>query len=249
MMTTSKTQPAATPESAEAAQRLLLDGNAAFAAGRPDTGVPAQRPFAAVLGCSDARAPLEMLFGRGDNEMFVVRVAGNVLGEECLGSLDYAIGYLPSLRLVAVVGHTGCGAVTAAVDAFLAPAGLFDLAGNRPLHALVAHLLPAVRAADDALRRVYGQNAVARSDYRAALVDLAVTLNAALVAATLRRAYPAPLGVVYGVYDLAGHLVSVPDGERWRLGLAAPPADAAAYDALALALARRAQFDGNRSGQ
>ncbi len=155
-MTTSRPQPATAPESAEVAQRLLMDGNAAFATGRPDTGAPAQRPFAAVLGCSDARAPLEMLFGRGDNELFVVRVAGNVLGEECLGSLDYAISYLPSLRLVAVVGHTGCGAVTAAVDAFLTPAGLLDLAANRPLHALVARLLPAVLAADDALRRAHG---------------------------------------------------------------------------------------------
>lgn len=242
-MTTGKSQSTTAPESAEAAQRLLLDGNAAFAAVRTDTGVPAQRPFAAVLGCSDARAPLEILFGRGENEMFVVRVAGNVLGEECLGSLDYAINRLPSLRLVAVVGHTGCGAVTAAVDAFLTPAGLLDLAVNRPLHALVARLLPAVRAADDALRRVYGDRAAAYPAYHAALVAVAVALNAALVAATLRRAYPAPLGVVYGVYDLAGHLVRMPAGDRWRPGLAAPPADAAAYDALALALARREQFD------
>ncbi len=242
-MITGNPQPTTAPESAAAAQRLLMDGNAAVAAGRPDTGAPAQRPFAAVLGCSDARAPLEMLFGRGDNELFVVRVAGNVLGDECLGSLDYALSHLPTVRLLAVVGHSGCGAVTAAVDAFLAPAGLLDLAANRPLHAIVARLLPPVREAADALRRVHGDDMAAHPGYRIALVDMAVALNAALVAATLRRAYPAPLGVVYGVYDLAGHLVRMPDGERWRPGLAAPPADAASYDALALSLARGARLE------
>ena len=53
-----------------------------------------QEPFAAVLGCADARVPVEIVFGQGFNDLFVVRVAGNVLGDECLGSLDFAVSNL-----------------------------------------------------------------------------------------------------------------------------------------------------------
>ncbi len=240
-------QPPPLPASATEVHQLLLTGNAAYANRRPAASMPAPRPFAAILGCSDARAPLEAIFARGENEVFVVRVAGNVLGAECLGSLDYAIDNLPTVRLVAVVGHTGCGAVSAAVDAFLTPAGFLDVAANRPLHAIIAPLLLPVREAADALRRVRGDDAAARPGYRAALVDMAVVLNAALVAATLRRAYPAPLGIVYGVYDLATDVVGGPDagGDGWRAGLFEPPADAAAYDALALTLAGSVRLDGD----
>jgi carbonic anhydrase len=86
--------------------------------------VPTQHPFAAVLGCSDARVPIELIFNEGPNDLFVVRVAGNGLGSDALGSLRYAIEHLRhSLRLIVVLGHSGCGAVSAAVDAFLEPAG------------------------------------------------------------------------------------------------------------------------------
>src|SRR5690606_32102297 len=81
--------------------------------------VPAQAPFAAVLCCSDARVPPEFLFGQTVNDLFVVRVAGNVPSSDCIGSLDYAVAKLSSLRLLAVLGHTRCGAVTATVDAYL----------------------------------------------------------------------------------------------------------------------------------
>src|SRR5262249_7619875 len=62
---------------------------------------PDQHPFAAILGCSDARVPLELIFGEGPNDVFVVRVAGNILGTEVLGSLKYAIEHLSgSLKLI-----------------------------------------------------------------------------------------------------------------------------------------------------
>ena len=101
---------------------LPLDGGRAVIALPADAlGLPAepgasiaQEPFAAVLGCADARVPAEFVFGQAANDLFVVRVAGNVPGTECLGSLDYAVAHLASLRLLTVVGHTGCGAVTAA---------------------------------------------------------------------------------------------------------------------------------------
>jgi carbonic anhydrase len=80
---------------------------------------PPQRPFAAVLGCADARVPIELVFHEGPNDLFVVRVAGNVLGPDILGSLCYAIDNLGgSLRLIVVLGHSssatearagGCG--------------------------------------------------------------------------------------------------------------------------------------------
>src|SRR6185369_1651418 len=88
--------------SAEALQRLL-DGNARFAAGasqqQPDPTrlrelAEGQHPFATVLGCSDSRVPPEMVFDQGLGDVFVVRVAGNVVGTEILGSLGYALEYL-----------------------------------------------------------------------------------------------------------------------------------------------------------
>ena len=87
-----------------------------------DQTAPAQRPYAAVLGCSDARVPIELIFNEGPNDLFVIRVAGNGLGTEVLGTLKYAVDHLrDSLKLVVVLGHSGCGAVSAAVDVFLNP--------------------------------------------------------------------------------------------------------------------------------
>ena len=84
--------------------------------------MPKQAPFAVVVGCSDARVPTEMIFGQGFNDLFVIRVAGNVLGDECLGSIDFALNALSdSVKVVVMLGHSGCGAVTGAVDAYLQP--------------------------------------------------------------------------------------------------------------------------------
>ena len=83
-------------------------------------GAPKQRPFAAVLGCSDARVPIELIFHEGPNDLFVIRVAGNGLGLEVLGSLKYAVDNLGgTLKLIVVLGHSGCGALATAVDVFL----------------------------------------------------------------------------------------------------------------------------------
>ena len=85
-------------------------------------GIPKQRPFAAILGCSDARVPIELIFNEGPNDLFVIRVAGNGLGTEVLGSLKYAVDHLAgTLKLIVVLGHSGCGALTTAVDMFLKP--------------------------------------------------------------------------------------------------------------------------------
>jgi carbonic anhydrase len=74
-----------------------------------------QKPFAAVLGCSDSRVPPELVFDQGFGALFVIRVAGNVIGTDVLGSLQYAYHHL-HVPLVAVLGHEGCGAVSAALE-------------------------------------------------------------------------------------------------------------------------------------
>src|SRR5262249_27297167 len=80
--------------------------------------VEGQKPFAPILGCSDSRAPVELVFDQGFGDLFVVRVAGNVIAEDIIGSIAYAGLHLRT-PLFVVMGHAGCGAVAAAVDARL----------------------------------------------------------------------------------------------------------------------------------
>jgi carbonic anhydrase len=109
---------------AEAVERLMA-GNRRFL----DESVPTsarsfsshmaitpQRPFAIVLGCSDSRTPVEILFDEGFGDLFVVRIAGNIVAPSVVGSIEFAASQFGT-RLVVVMGHTGCGAVTATVNA------------------------------------------------------------------------------------------------------------------------------------
>lgn len=77
--------------------------------------VEAQHPFAIVLGCSDSRAPAEVVFDQGLGDLFVIRVAGNVVAPSQVGSVEFAAGHFGT-RLVVVLGHTQCGAVNATVE-------------------------------------------------------------------------------------------------------------------------------------
>ena len=98
-----------------------------------------------------------MIFNQRANDLFVVRVAGNGLGGGCLGSLRYAADHFPrSLKLVVVMGHSHCGAVSAAVDAFLRAKTYLPLAVHYPLRAIVDSILVAVRSANLALEAVHG---------------------------------------------------------------------------------------------
>jgi len=109
---------------AEAALRRLLSGNDRFARGWTRfAGVPqemltnlakGQQPYATILGCSDSRVPPELIFDALPGELFVVRVAGNVVSPEVGGSLQYAGAHLKT-PLFVVLGHEGCGAVQAAL--------------------------------------------------------------------------------------------------------------------------------------
>lgn len=116
--------------SADDALKRLVAGNAAFVAGggacprqssarRADVAA-VQHPFAVIVGCSDSRVPPEVLFNQGIGDLFVVRVAGNVIDDDVLGSVEYAVEHLGA-SLVVVLGHSRCGAVQAALGA--APPG------------------------------------------------------------------------------------------------------------------------------
>jgi carbonic anhydrase len=112
---------------ANAALQRLREGNARFVSGDTDCEsrsypvrreqlVAGQDPFAIIVGCSDSRVPVELLFDQGLGELFVIRVAGNVVGKTQLASIEFAAGEYGT-QLVVVLGHTGCGAVTAAFAA------------------------------------------------------------------------------------------------------------------------------------
>ncbi len=94
-----------------------------------------QFPFAAILGCMDSRVPVEIIFDQGIGDVFAVRVAGNVVNEDELGSLEYAVKV--GTKIIVVLGHTRCGAVQGAVDGVK----LGNLTG------LLEKISPAIKAA------------------------------------------------------------------------------------------------------
>ena len=207
---------------------------------------PVQTPFAAMLCCSDARVPPEFLFGQTVNDLFVVRVAGNVPSADCVGSLDYVVATLSSVRLLVVLGHTRCGAVTATVDAYLHPSRYIAIAANLPLRVVVDSLMPEVHVAASALDAAYGSDVKTWHGYRNGLVELAIVFNAAISASVLRRTFSRSiterLDVAYGIYNLQNHVVGLPAitdaADLWTPGLALPPADDAALQALGERMAR-----------
>lgn len=134
----------------DAALSRLLDGNARyaantstnkdFAAGRA-ARAKAQFPVAAILSCADARVAPELVFDQGPGELFVVRVAGNFINDDGLASLEYGVDFL-GVRLLVVLGHSGCGAVSATIEAIQEGT---TLPGHLP--ELVEALKPGIEAA------------------------------------------------------------------------------------------------------
>jgi len=231
-------------EGSDTAQRVITVDPRDLGIAAGDRRTPKQTPYAAVLGCSDARVPIELIFNEGPNDLFVVRVAGNGLGTEVLGSLNYAADHLgEGLKLIVVIGHSGCGAVASAADVFLNPKAYLGLAVNHSLRTILDRLLVAVHAAAKRLAAEYGPEVARRRGYRDALIEVAVASNAALVAFTLQQELAgmgkADLRAAYGVYLLAEHKVWVParDGAG-KDGLAYPPANAAGFAEFADAVVR-----------
>ena len=187
-----------TPDEALAA---LMDGNRRFVADRLTSfdhdleilkarTVDRQEPFAAVLSCSDSRVPVELVFDQTIGHLFVARVAGNICTPEIIASLEYGVASLGTAVIV-VLGHSGCGAVSATIAAKAVPG---------QISALYAPIWPAV--------------ARAGSDLTAA-----IKANAAIQADLLRSASPVVAGalragrlkVAAAFYDLASGRVSLLD--------------------------------------
>ncbi|MCC6948813.1 MAG: carbonic anhydrase [Bradyrhizobiaceae bacterium] len=177
----------------------LKEGNAVFVKG--GACVPAggeriaplaagQAPFAAIVGCSDSRTPPELVFNTGLGELFIVRVAGNTVDRAGRGSLEYAVVVL-GVPLVVVLGHSGCGAVEAAVKIVTEKASYPGAIGD-----MVQPIVPAVRKA-----RTAGGDLVAGS-VRGNVVDTVDQLKRS--EKTLSDPFRAgKLQIVGGIYDLA----------------------------------------------
>ncbi len=133
--------------------KILLDGNERFRTGRRlsrdlmrqiDATKSEQAPLAAILSCIDSRVPTELVFDLGVGDIFSVRVAGNVIGTKSLGSLEYGVG-VAGVKLVLVLGHTRCGAVTSSVQLISENRRALDATGCEHLQAIVDEIAPSVQ--------------------------------------------------------------------------------------------------------
>jgi carbonic anhydrase len=154
----------------EALERLRA-GNARFVANEPSREfsdverarlASGQEPFAVILGCSDSRVPTEVVFDQGLGDLFVIRVAGNIVAPSQVGSIEFATQKFAT-RLVVVLGHTHCGAVEATIDELQQPAEK----QSRNIAAIVGRIQPSVMDLlergdvtdrDDLMRRAVREN-------------------------------------------------------------------------------------------
>lgn len=193
-------QPVAAGSAPDAALRLLVEGNARYAANQQQerdfsferaNRVKGQAPFAAILGCADSRVAPELAFDQNPGDLFVVRVAGNFVTTDGLGSLEYGAAVLGT-KLIMVLGHTSCGAIDAAVTALQKgnkyPGHIADLARS-----LKPGVEPVLKQQGDDLQR---RAVVANVKYNVERLRNSKPILAGMIAKK-------QLGVAGGVYDLA----------------------------------------------
>ena len=136
--------------SARDALKRLQEGNLRFASNVRDSGAllsqarraglaAGQQPFAIILGCSDSRVPAEIVFDQGLGDLFVIRVAGNIVAPSQVGSVEFAAARFDT-RLVVVLGHSQCGAVVATLEELQRPTAI----QSRNLAAIVDRVRPSV---------------------------------------------------------------------------------------------------------
>jgi carbonic anhydrase len=195
---TKESQSAMTPQQA---LKELRDGNVRFVAGRPRArNLPAevratassQYPFAVVLSCLDSRQPIEIVFDQGVGDIFSARVAGNVLNDDILGSMEFACK-VSGAKLIAVVGHSNCGAIKGAID----DVELGNLTG----------LLVKIKPAIETVRA----DAQPRNSKNYSFVDRVSEANVRLVMKEIRERSPilremldkGEINLVGGMYDLS----------------------------------------------
>lgn len=152
----------------------------------------AQHPFAAILSCSDSRAPTEYIFDQALGDIFSVRLAGNIASKKAIGSLEFSCKYLGS-KLIVVLGHSSCGAVKAACD---------DFQGGH-IGEIIRLITPAVEREDSTKDERNSKNA----EFLAKVCELNVDvqIQQILLRSTILQEMLAKkeIGIVGGVYDLA----------------------------------------------
>lgn len=185
--------------SPDAALQELMDGNRRFTSSRltsfeqdlvilKQNTIEKQEPFAAVLSCADSRVPVELIFDQSIGHIFVTRVAGNVVTSEIIASLEYGAVVLGT-KVIVVMGHAGCGAVKATIQAKEVPG---------QISALYPHIQPAVEQAGTDLEAATKANA----KIQAALLRESSTVVSGLIK-------EGKLRVVAAYYDLKGGGVTV----------------------------------------
>lgn len=194
---TSRAEQQARPESPAAALQRLMDGNQRFASGqsaeehrdlqRVRAVAREQKPFAAFLGCADSRVPIEVVFDQGFGDLFVTRIAGNIASSENIGSLEFGTQILGA-QVLFVLGHTECGAVTAAIKGN-------DVPGQ--ISGLFQHIRPAVKASQGDLNTAIEEN-----------VRNQATLLADASPVIRRLIQQGELIIAGGIYDLRTGVVS-----------------------------------------
>jgi carbonic anhydrase len=188
------------PKASEALARLMT-GNQRFMDGLSRHAhegaswrsllVETQKPFATVLGCSDSRAPPELIFDVGFGDLFTIRLAGNVIDEAVFGTLQYAGAHLHT-PLVVVLGHEGCGAVSATVEEMLhKPTEL------KHIEMLIRLIKPGLKELDLNLERAALLRAAVEANVRWSMRQLSTTPEGARALREKR------VSLVGGVYDLA----------------------------------------------
>jgi len=188
---------------AEEALSRLKAGNARFLGGRARFPTvqkevlaelaKGQEPYATILGCSDSRVPPELVFDAAFGELFVVRVAGNVLGPSILGTLQYAAAHLHT-PLFVIMGHAGCGAVEAAI------AWKFHgIAQKKRIEVLLENILPALDDLDG-------------TQPPEALLRLAVEANVRHTVAELLKTPEAKARLATGEMKLVGAVYDLESG-------------------------------------
>ena len=198
-----------TPVDADTALARLMQGNARFLRDEsihhrskrevPVDLVRGQWPFATILGCSDARVPPEILFDAGFGDLFVIRVAGNVISAEIAGSLQYASIHLRT-QLFMVLGHEGCGAVQAAL------ATKFQgLRERSRIALLLEHVLPALDGIDAGLAPEVQLHDAVEANVRWSMAQIRETPEGRA------RLAEGKMKLVGAVYDLASGRVRLLD--------------------------------------
>ena len=193
----------AASRTADEALARLVTGNERFVAGEARFSTvqkevladlaKGQRPYATIIGCSDSRVPPELLFDAGFGELFIVRIAGNVISPEVVGSIQYAALHLQT-PLFVVLGHQGCGAVQAAL------AALTQGARERERIArLLERITPGLRAVDQTLPAE-------------AMLDAAVEANVRWSMQQLLETPEARVRVAEGVLKLVGAVYELTTG-------------------------------------